>query len=631
MARPVLLQQASPQSSGISFTSRLLHPSSLSEFNGKTFRISIQSKSKAWKSNGSCSQLITASSSKKILIMGGTRFIGVFLTRLLVNEGHQVTLFTRGKAPITQQLPGESLQEYEEYKSSVLHLKGDRKDSDFVKSSLASLNFEVVYDINGRESVEAEPILEALPNLEQYIYCSSAGVYLKSDLMPHFESDAVDPASRHKGKLETESVLDFKGVNWTSIRPVYIYGPLNYNPIEEWFFHRLNAGRPIPIPNSGVQITQLGHVKDLASAFVKVLGNSKASKQVYNISGSKYVTFDGLARACAEAAGYPEPEIVHYNPKEFDFGKKKAFPFRDQHFFASIEKAQAELNWKPEFGLIDGLRDSYNLDFGRGTYRKEADFSADDIILGKSLLLLSPAHNDAHTPLAYDIGVLPLANISTGYIDGDGPGNEDSPPLLIGSTPSGSYYTLNSATIIVAISRLVANPLVTLDLRLSSQPGPLLGRTRPLHRATARPQHAHARGRTASRVYARGCTVARLRARPRGQKALPRCRAARSSCNPGAAQSHRRALPCARPYGHAPPPRVRTAARSLGRASDPIGCVAGLFGRAAGPLLSLGQPSGQPPLAARSAPAGRPLVRRPTSVTRSPLPRPRNLHTLSSA
>ncbi len=34
--------------------------------------------------------------------------------------------------------------------------------------------------------------------LEQYIYCSSAGVYLKNDMMPHREEDAVDPKSRHK-------------------------------------------------------------------------------------------------------------------------------------------------------------------------------------------------------------------------------------------------------------------------------------------------------------------------------------------------------------------------------------------------------------------------------------------------
>ena len=76
-----------------------------------------------------------------------------------------------------------------------------------------------------------------------------------------FQIDAVDPKSRHKGKLETESLLEARGVNWTSLRPVYIYGPLNYNPVEEWFFHRLKAGRPIPIPNSGMQVTQLGHVK----------------------------------------------------------------------------------------------------------------------------------------------------------------------------------------------------------------------------------------------------------------------------------------------------------------------------------------------------------------------------------
>lgn len=377
MASMVVLQSKQPSSAILS--------SSFSDFNGVKFTSSVQYKRKSWKPKVGLT--VTASSSKKILIMGGTRFIGLFLTRLLVKEGHEVHLFTRGKAPIASQLPGEPDEEFSEFKSKIKHLKGDRKDYDFVKSSLAAEGFDVVYDINGREAEEVEPILEALPNLEQYIYCSSAGVYLKTDLPPHFEVDAVDPKSRHKGKLETEDLLASKGVNWTSIRPVYIYGPLNYNPVEEWFFHRLKAGRPIPIPGSGIQITQLGHVKDLAVAFIKVLGNEKASREVFNISGDKYVTFDGLAKACAKAGGFPEPEIIHYNPKEFDFGKKKPFPFRDQHFFASIEKAKSVLGWTPEYDLVEGLTDSYNLDFGRGTFRKEADFSTDDIILGKSLVL----------------------------------------------------------------------------------------------------------------------------------------------------------------------------------------------------------------------------------------------------
>ncbi|KAK8329376.1 hypothetical protein V6Z12_A11G315200 [Gossypium hirsutum] len=232
--------------------------SSLSHFNG-TKLCQIQYKRKVYQPKGALH--VAASSTKKILIMGGTRFIGVFLSRLLVKEGHQVTLFTRGKAPVTQQLPGESDSDYAEFKSKILHLKGDRMDFDFVKSSLSAEAYDVVYDINGREAAEVEPILDALPNLEQFIYCSSAGVYLKSDMLPHCEIDAVDPKSRHKGKLNTESLLESRDVNWTSVRPVYIYGPLNYNPVEEWFFHRLKAGRPIPIPNSGVQITQLGHVK----------------------------------------------------------------------------------------------------------------------------------------------------------------------------------------------------------------------------------------------------------------------------------------------------------------------------------------------------------------------------------
>lgn len=56
-----------------------------------------------------------------------------------------------------------------------------------------------MYDINGREAVESEAVLRGTERtLEQFIYCSSAGVYLKSDMMPHREEDATDVKSRHK-------------------------------------------------------------------------------------------------------------------------------------------------------------------------------------------------------------------------------------------------------------------------------------------------------------------------------------------------------------------------------------------------------------------------------------------------
>ena len=308
----------------------------------------------------------------RILIMGGTRFIGVYLTKTLVAAGHEVVLFNRGNNPA----PVEG----------VTQIHGDRKDPDQIKAKLAGESFDVVFDNNGRELSHTQPLVETLGDkLKHFVYVSSAGVYLKSSQMPHREGDAVDPNSRHKGKHHTEAYLANAGIPWTSIRPTYIYGPQNYNDLEAWFFDRLTRDRPIPIPGNGLHITQFGHIQDLADAMAAVIGNDRAVGQIYNISGDRYVTFDGLALACAEAVGKsPESvKLVHYDPAQFDFGKRKAFPMRVQHFFAEVAKAQRELNWQPKYDLVTGLIDSFKNDYlASGRDSSEIDFSLDDEILG---------------------------------------------------------------------------------------------------------------------------------------------------------------------------------------------------------------------------------------------------------
>ena len=306
----------------------------------------------------------------RILIMGGTRFIGVSLTKILVEQGHEVVLFNRGNKPA----PVEGVQQ----------IHGDRTDASQLKDKLSSEKFDAIFDNNGRELSDTQPLAEIFKDkVQHFVYMSSAGVYLKSDQMPHIEGDAVDPKSRHKGKHETETYLTESGLPFTSIRPTYIYGAQNYNDLEAWFFDRIVRDRPIPIPGNGMHITQFGHVKDLASAMALVLGNSQAVGQIYNVSGDRFVTFDGLARACAVAAGKSPDnlQIIHYDPKKFDFGKRKAFPMRVQHFFASVNKAKTQLNWQPEFDLISGLKDSFQNDFiASNRDQSEIDFSTDDQI-----------------------------------------------------------------------------------------------------------------------------------------------------------------------------------------------------------------------------------------------------------
>ena len=303
--------------------------------------------------------------------MGGTRFIGVYLTKILVEQGHEVVLFNRGNKPA----PVEGVKQ----------IQGDRTDASQLKEKLSSEQFDAVFDNNGRELGDTQPLTEIFKDrVQHFVYMSSAGVYLKSDQLPHIEGDPVDPKSRHKGKHETEAYLAQLGLPWTSIRPTYIYGPQNYNDLEAWFFDRIVRDRPIPIPGNGLHITQFGHCQDLAMAMAAILGNETAVGQIYNISGDRFVTFDGLARACVEAAGKsPDTvQLVHYDPKQFDFGKRKAFPLRVQHFFASVNKAMTELNWKPEYDLLGGLKDSFQNDYqASGRHKTEVDFSLDDEIL----------------------------------------------------------------------------------------------------------------------------------------------------------------------------------------------------------------------------------------------------------
>jgi nucleoside-diphosphate-sugar epimerase len=307
----------------------------------------------------------------RILIMGGTRFIGVYLTQLLLAQGHEVVLFNRGNRPSPSKEVGQ--------------ITGDRTDSSQLREKLSKENFDAIFDNNGRELTDTQPLAKIFQDrVQHFVYMSSAGVYLKSDQLPHVEGDAIDPKSRHLGKHETEAYLMQLGLPFTSIRPTYIYGPQNYNDLEAWFFDRIVRDRPIPIPGNGLHLTQFGHVKDLARAMTKVLGNSIATRQIYNVSGDRFVTFDGLARACAVAVGKSPDDlkIVHYNPKEFDFGKRKAFPLRVQHFFASINKAITELGWQPEYDLISGLKDSFKNDYlASGRDRAEVDFSVDEEIL----------------------------------------------------------------------------------------------------------------------------------------------------------------------------------------------------------------------------------------------------------
>ncbi|CAI8156441.1 MAG: Uncharacterised protein [Prochlorococcus marinus str. MIT 9215] len=300
--------------------------------------------------------------------MGGTRFVGKPLVERLCRQGHALTLFTRGR----HSLP-----------DGVEHLSGDRSNDEDL-SVLKQRSFDVIVDSSGRKLEDTQRVL-AFTGAPQhrFLYVSSAGVYASSESWPLDEDSAIDPASRHAGKAETEAWLIRQGIPFTSFRPTYIYGPGNYNPIERWFFDRIVHGRPVPLPGDGTSITQLGHVADLAEAMARCLEVEAATNRIYNCSSKKGVTFRGLIFSAAKACG-KDPEslqLCSFDPSGLDPKARKAFPLRLSHFLTDISRVERELAWQPRFDLQAGLNDSYQNDYALQP-SDDPDFSSDQALIG---------------------------------------------------------------------------------------------------------------------------------------------------------------------------------------------------------------------------------------------------------
>jgi nucleoside-diphosphate-sugar epimerase len=304
----------------------------------------------------------------KILVMGGTRFVGKPLVAQLLSEGHALTLFTRGNKPVP---------------AGVEHLCGDRSTAEGL-AALQGRSFDVIVDSSGRTLDDTRAVIErtGAPS-HRFLYVSSAGVYADSELWPLNEDSPTDPQSRHSGKLDTEAWLTAEKIPFTSFRPTYIVGAGNYNPVESWFFDRIVHGRPVPLPGDGSTITQLGHVNDLATAMALSLGVDAAANRIYNCSSVQGITFKGLVAAAARACGKDPAsvEIRSFDPSGLDKKARKAFPLRLAHFLTDVTRVQRELAWTPAYSVEAAMADSYTNDYA-GRMPTSPDFSGDEGLIG---------------------------------------------------------------------------------------------------------------------------------------------------------------------------------------------------------------------------------------------------------
>ncbi len=217
-----------------------------------------------------------APSPKRMLILGGTGFIGPHMVRCAVERGHQVSIFTRGRTQAD--IP------------EVEHLIGDRGGD---LSALAGRSWDVVLDNNARDYRWVRLSAELLRGAaEHYLFVSSISAYageatgfeggervfwepVMDESAPLFTrpADFTDgdeaPYGLSKTLGEEAAEAAFPG-RTTLVRPGLIVGPGDTTDRFTYWPVRIHRGGEVLAPGSGMDATQIIDVRDLTEWIVRL-------------------------------------------------------------------------------------------------------------------------------------------------------------------------------------------------------------------------------------------------------------------------------------------------------------------------------------------------------------------------
>jgi 2'-hydroxyisoflavone reductase len=279
----------------------------------------------------------------KILILGGTRFVGRHVARLLLDGGAEVTLLHRGETG--EPIPGTT---------TVI---GDRSRPDGL-AGLGDARFDAVVDMSAYFSDWTRAAADELTGrVAHYVFISSGAVYRPSTEFPWPESTPFGPSpwwgGYGKEKVASERLLweaYAKGhYAVTTFRLPFILGPGNFADRESFAIGRLEAGRPILLPRGGTALNQFVYADDVARAIVATLERPDTSGgEAYNCAHARPVTNRGWVELCADVIGR-EAQIVSIDEEELGIASETVdltnivFPYPSEHVVLDGSKLTREL------------------------------------------------------------------------------------------------------------------------------------------------------------------------------------------------------------------------------------------------------------------------------------------------
>jgi nucleoside-diphosphate-sugar epimerase len=313
-------------------------------------------------------------SPKRYLITGGAGFLGINLCRHLLVRGHQVR--TLDIAPFS----------YPEY-GRVEAIDGDIRDPaavarsmkevDVVVHAAAALPLAPAAEILSTGIAGTRCLLEEAARLKipRFIFISSTAVYGIPKHHPLLETDPMQGVGPYgEAKVAGEALCgEFRarGLCTTVLRPKTFVGPERLGVFEllyDWAY----TGHHFPVLGSGDNLYQLLDVEDLCQA-IELCATAAAERvdNVFNVAAHDFGTMREHFQAVLDRAGYgrrvvslPAAPAIALLKVLAALNLSPLYPWiydtAAKDSFASTERIERELGFRPRYSCIDALLRNYD-------------------------------------------------------------------------------------------------------------------------------------------------------------------------------------------------------------------------------------------------------------------------------
>jgi nucleoside-diphosphate-sugar epimerase len=314
----------------------------------------------------------------KILITGGAGFIGSYVSRKLLDMGHEVVAydaFVHYISPIKSVLKDYFELRFEGITDQIDFRRGDTRDKAHLRrviletrpDKILHLAALPIADLSNRHSEEAlTSILEGAVNVlevlrdvdfvDRFVYISSSMIYGDFEEIPAPEDHPKHPkdiygGTKYAGEVMTETYSRRYGIPYSIIRPSAVYGPYDVNRrVSQIFVENALLGKPITLFGGGYQALDFTFVDDTAEGIIKVMFHEAGLDNAFNITYGHGYTLRELADILKEQVPDLEINVV----EEEDV-------FRPKRGALSIEKAKKLVGYNPQVSLDEGIKRYLNV------------------------------------------------------------------------------------------------------------------------------------------------------------------------------------------------------------------------------------------------------------------------------